>query len=75
MASAAPGWAGWTGMPGAQLRTRAQEAGVRVVLTVERFAWDRAGVKTTVALLSDPAAGPCSSVTSWTPLTSATVTA
>ena len=33
--AAAPGWAGWTGMPGAQLRTRAQEAGVRVVLTVE----------------------------------------
>lgn len=54
--AAAPGWAGWTGAPGAQLRTRAQEAGVRVVLTVERFAWDRAGVKTTIALLADPAA-------------------
>ena len=54
--SAAPGWAGWTGESGARLRFRAQEAGVRVVLTVERFAWDRAGMKATVALLSDPLA-------------------
>ncbi len=50
---ATPGWTGWTGADFAALRHRAQAAGVRVVLTVERFAWDQAGEETTVALLSD----------------------
>ncbi len=54
--TATPGWAGWTGEPFATLKLRAQEAGVRVVLTVERFAWDEAGEAATVALLTDAAA-------------------
>jgi len=53
---ATPGWAGWTGEAFAELRGRAQEAGVRVVLVVERFSWDAPGEETTVALLTDPAA-------------------
>ena len=53
---ATPGWAGWTGEAFAALKERAQAAGVRVVLTVERFSWDQAGKRTTTALLKDPEA-------------------
>ena len=52
--TATPGWAGWTGEAFATLRRRAQAAGVRVVLTVERFSWDEAGEAITLALLKDP---------------------
>lgn len=47
------GWAGWTSDEFAAVRDRAQAAGVRVVLTVERFAWTTAGKRATKRLLSD----------------------
>ena len=47
------GWAGWTGETFGDLMARAQQAGVRVVLTVERFAWDADGKRATVRLLKD----------------------
>ena len=53
---ATPGWAGWTGEAFDELQERAGDAGVRVVLTVERFAWDKAGRRETKALLADPVA-------------------
>jgi hypothetical protein len=53
---ATPGWAGWTSEAFRELQARAEDAGVRVVLTVERFAWDEAGRKETKALLVDPMA-------------------
>ncbi len=49
-----PGWEGWTSETFAQLRERARVADVRVILTVERFSWDKAGKRTTKALLTDP---------------------
>lgn len=52
--SPTPGWAGWTSDAFGALQARAQDAGVRVVLTVERFAWDVAGRQATKRLLSDP---------------------
>jgi spore germination protein YaaH len=48
-----PGWSGWTGQAFTDLLARAHRSGVRVVLTVERFAWDRAGARRTIALLED----------------------
>jgi spore germination protein YaaH len=50
------GWAGWTSQAFTDLMARAQQAGVRVVLTVERFAWDRAGRERTIALLKSASA-------------------
>jgi spore germination protein YaaH len=49
-----PGWEGWTSEAFGQLRERAQAAGVRVVLTVERFSWSASGKRETRRLLSDP---------------------
>lgn len=49
-----PGWAGWTSDAFGALRARAQDAGVRVVLTVERFSWEVAGRQATRRLLADP---------------------
>lgn len=51
-----PGWSGWTSQAFTDLLARAHREGVRVVLTVERFAWDRAGARRTIALLEDPEA-------------------
>jgi spore germination protein YaaH len=51
-----PGWAGWTSEAFDELIERARAAGVRVVITVERFAWDVAGRRNTKALLADPTA-------------------
>lgn len=51
-----PGWSGWTGQAFSDLLARAHRVDVRVVLTVERFAWDRAGARRTIALLEDPEA-------------------
>ena len=51
-----PGWAGWTSQAFEELLTRAGAAGVRVVLTVERFAWDTSGRRATRRLLGDEAA-------------------
>jgi len=51
-----PGWAGWNSDAWQQLQVRAQEAGVRVVFTVERFSWTDGQRRRTVRLLSDPAA-------------------
>ena len=48
-----PGWAGWTSEEFALVRERAQAAGVRVVLTVERFSWTTAGKRATRRLLRD----------------------
>ena len=48
-----PGWAGWTSDDFAAIRTEAQAAGVRVVLTVERFSWSTAGKRATKKLLRD----------------------
>ena len=53
---ATPGWAGWTSEAFDGLLDRARTADARVVLTVERFAWDRAGRRDTKALLADRAA-------------------
>ncbi len=50
------GWAGWTSDEFAAVRERAQAAGVRIVLTVERFAWTTPGKRATKRLLSDPEA-------------------
>ncbi len=50
------GWAGWTSDDFAAVRERARAAGVRVVLTVERFSWTTAGKRVTKRLLSDPEA-------------------
>jgi hypothetical protein len=51
-----PGWSGWNSEGFDRLLDRAEAAGVRVVLTVERFAWDTAGKRDTKALMADPAA-------------------
>jgi len=51
-----PGWAGWNSDAWKQLQARAQEAGVRVVFTVQRFSWTEGQRRRTVRLLSDPAA-------------------
>ena len=48
------GWAGWTSEDFAAIQTEAQAAGVRVVLTVERFSWTAAGKRATKKLLRDP---------------------
>ncbi|MEX1295643.1 MAG: glycosyl hydrolase family 18 protein [Candidatus Limnocylindrales bacterium] len=50
------GWAGWMSDEFAAVRDQARVAGVRVVLTVERFAWTTAGRRTTKRLLRDPEA-------------------
>ena len=50
------GWAGWTSDDFAAVREQARVAGVRVVLTVERFAWTTAGKRATKRLLKDPEA-------------------
>ena len=47
------GWAGWTSDEFAAVREQARAAGVRVVLTVERFSWTTAGKRATKRLLSD----------------------
>jgi len=51
-----PGWAGWTSDEFAAIRAQARSAGVRVVLTVERFSWTTAGKRATKRLLDDPEA-------------------
>ncbi len=48
-----PGWDGWKGQTFGDLTARAHQAGVRVVLTVERFAWDADGERSTIELLKD----------------------
>jgi spore germination protein YaaH len=53
---ATPGWAGWTSATWTALRDRAQAAGVRVVLTVQRFSWTDGQRRRTIRLLSDPGA-------------------
>ncbi len=50
------GWAGWNSDAWRSLQARAQEAGVRVVFTVQRFSWTDGQRRRTVRLLSDPAA-------------------
>jgi len=51
-----PGWSGLNSEGFDRLLDRAEAAGVRVVLTVERFAWDTAGKRDTKALMADPVA-------------------
>ena len=51
----AQGWTGWNSAAFASLKERAQAAGVRVVLTIQRFAWNPVEARQTVALLSNPA--------------------
>ncbi len=50
------GWAGWTSDEFAAIREQARAAGVRVVLTVERFSWTTSGKRATKRLLRDPEA-------------------
>ena len=50
------GWAGWTSDTWKALQARAKQAGVRTVLTVQRFSWSSSQVRKTVRLLSDPVA-------------------
>jgi spore germination protein YaaH len=52
----APGWAAFNGPAWADLQARAQAAGVRAVLTIERFSWTDSQRRRTIRLLSDPAA-------------------
>jgi spore germination protein YaaH len=52
----APGWAAFNGPVWADLQSRAQAAGVRTVLTIERFSWTDSQRRRTIRLLSDPAA-------------------
>ena len=47
------GWAGWTSDEFAAVHEQARAAGVRVVLTVERFSWTTAGKRATKRLLRD----------------------
>ncbi|MFN8622671.1 MAG: glycosyl hydrolase family 18 protein [Chloroflexota bacterium] len=51
-----PGWAGWQSPEWRSLQQKAQAAGVRTVLTIERFAWTDAQRKKTVKFLADPVA-------------------
>ena len=52
----ARGWADWTSDDFAAVQEQARAAGVRVVLTVERFSWTTAGKRATKRLLRDPVA-------------------
>lgn len=49
-------YARWTGSKVQTIIENAHAQGVKVVLTVSRFAWSTEGMATTTALLSDPAA-------------------
>jgi spore germination protein YaaH len=51
-----PGWAGFESQPFADMLTAAHAANVRVVLTVQRFAWSAGQSRRTVKLLQNPAA-------------------
>ena len=53
--SGASSWAGWNSAAFAAYKKRAQAQGVRVVLTIQRFAWNAVETRQTVALLSNPA--------------------
>jgi spore germination protein YaaH len=51
--STAPqGWSGWESDAFRQIMAQAQQAGVRVVLTIERFSWTRAARRRTLTLLN-----------------------
>jgi spore germination protein YaaH len=49
-----PGWAGFESPAFRELQARAQAAGVRVVVTIQRFGWQPGGARRTAALLRDP---------------------
>lgn len=49
-----PGWEGFESQAFRDLQARAQAAGVRVVLVVQRFGWNEGGARRTAALLDDP---------------------
>jgi spore germination protein YaaH len=49
------GWTAWSGATTADIIRRAHAKDVRVVLTVQRFAWSEGQARRTVALLSDSA--------------------
>lgn len=51
-----PGWKAWQSDTAAQLIRDAHAKHVRVVLTIQRFAWTAPQARRTVALLSDPQA-------------------
>jgi len=51
-----PGWAGFESQPFADMLTAAHAAHVRVVLTIQRFAWTPGQSRRTVKLLQNPAA-------------------
>jgi spore germination protein YaaH len=51
-----PGWAGFESQPFTDMLTAAHAAHVRVVLTVQRFAWTGGQSRRTVKLLQNPAA-------------------
>ena len=51
-----PGWAGFESQPFADMVTSAHAAAIRVVLTVQRFAWTAGQSRRTVKLLQNPAA-------------------
>ncbi len=51
-----PGWAGFNGETWRDLQARAQAAGVRTVLTIQRFSWTDSQRRRTIRLFSDPAA-------------------
>lgn len=49
-----PGWEGFESQAFRDLQARAQAAGVRVVVTVQRFGWTAGSARRTEALLRDP---------------------
>ena len=48
-----PGWEGFGSAAFDELKSKLQEAGVRVVLVIQRFGWTAGGLERTESLLKD----------------------